>query len=69
VPVLLVDGIVGGIWHLRRSGRVSHVVVEAFDHLGARQLRQLDDQVARIGRILGSETRLTLGAVAAGRHL
>ena len=69
VPVLLVDGVVGGIWHLRRVGRVSHVVVEAFGPLDRHQLRELDTQVALIGRILGSETRLTLGAVVAGRHL
>ncbi|XVV07778.1 winged helix DNA-binding domain-containing protein [Actinosynnema sp. CA-248983] len=36
-PVVLVDGVVGGVWHQRRSGRRVVVTVEVFDELSVRQ--------------------------------
>jgi hypothetical protein len=69
VPVLLVDGIVGGIWHQRRAGGLLHVQVEPFGELGPSQLRELDGQVTRLGAILGAEAQLTIGPVEAGKHL
>ena len=50
VPVLLVDGIVRGVWHMRRAGRRLHVTVEPFDELSAPQRREVDDQVHRADR-------------------
>jgi hypothetical protein len=69
VPVLLVDGIVQGVWHLRRQGRRLHITVESFDALSAQQRRAVDDQVARIGHIVEGDPVLTIGAVGAGKHL
>ncbi len=69
VPVLLVDGIVRGVWHLRRAGRRLHVTVEPFDELRAPQRRAVDDQVARIGQIAEGDPVLTFGVVQAGKHL
>ncbi len=69
VPVLLVDGIVGGIWHQRRAGRLLDVRVEPFRTLSADQLRELDAQVGRLGTILGADAQLRIGPVEAGRHL
>ena len=34
-PVLLIDGTVAGVWHLRRSGRKLDITVEPFDQLSA----------------------------------
>jgi hypothetical protein len=67
-PVLLVDGVVGGIWHLRRSGRKLDLTVEPFRRLTAKQRRELDDQVARIGEFLAGKPRMTIGPVTVGAH-
>ncbi|MGI5147792.1 winged helix DNA-binding domain-containing protein [Plantactinospora sp. CA-294935] len=67
-PVLLVDGLVAGVWHHRRSGRRIDVTVESLVELRSRQLRELDEQVLRIGEILDGAARLTLGEVAVGPH-
>ncbi|AVT31505.1 hypothetical protein C6361_20760 [Plantactinospora sp. BC1] len=67
-PVLLVDGRVTGVWHQRRSGRRIEVTVESLADLTARQLRELDEQVQRVGEILEGDPRLTLGEVAVGPH-
>ncbi|MEN3613090.1 winged helix DNA-binding domain-containing protein [Plantactinospora sp. ZYX-F-223] len=67
-PVLLVDGLVAGVWHQRRSGRRIDVTVESLVELRPRQLRELDEQVQRVGEILAGAPRLTLGEVAVGPH-
>jgi len=70
VPVLLVDGVVAGIWHQRKSGRRIHIQVELLGkRLTVRQGRQLDAQVARVGEILGGTPTLEFGEVTARSHL
>jgi uncharacterized protein YukE len=68
-PVLLLDGVVGGVWHQRqRSGRRMDVTVEPLRRLSARHLRCLKEQVVRIGEIFGKEATLTVGPVTVGPH-
>jgi len=67
-PVLLVNGTVAGVWHLRRSGRRIEVLVEPLTPLTARQCRGLDQQVERVGEILQGTPRLTIGTVTVGAH-
>jgi hypothetical protein len=67
-PVLLIDGTVAGVWHLRRSGRKLDITVEPFDKLTATQRRDLDEQVERIGEFLEGQPQLTIGAVTTGGH-
>jgi hypothetical protein len=67
-PVLLIDGVVAGVWHQRRSGRQIEVTVEPLTRLTACQLRALERQVERIGEILQGKARLTVGTVSAGGH-
>jgi hypothetical protein len=67
-PVLLVDGLVAGVWHQRRSGRRIDVTVEPLHRLSARQLRYLDEQVQRVGEILEGTPRLTIGEITVGPH-
>jgi hypothetical protein len=67
-PVLLIDGMVAGVWHQRRSGRILHITVEPLDPLTAAPRRALDDQVARIGEFLEGKPQLTIGAVTTGGH-
>jgi hypothetical protein len=66
--VLLVDGVVGGIWHQRRSGRRVAITVEPFGSLTAKHRRDLDDQVDRVGAILEATPELTIGEVTVGSH-
>lgn len=68
LPVLLVDGVVGGVWHQKRSGRRIDVTVEPLAPLTARQLAELEGRVERIGGILGGAASLTIGAVTVGPH-
>lgn len=67
-PVLLVDGVVLGVWHQRRSGRRIEVTVETWADLSATRRRALDAQVGRLGEILEGDPRLTLGEVRVGPH-
>ncbi|MFC4018741.1 winged helix DNA-binding domain-containing protein [Micromonospora sp. GCM10011542] len=67
-PVLLIDGIIAGIWHYRRSGRKLHITVEPPTPLTLADRRDLDDQVERIGAILEGRPQLTIGTVTVGSH-
>jgi hypothetical protein len=67
-PVLLIDGIVAGVWHQRRSGRKIAITVEPLDPLTPAQRHELDDQVERIGEFLEGKPSLTIGAVTVGAH-
>jgi Winged helix DNA-binding domain len=67
-PVLLVDGVVGGVWHQRRSGRRLAVTVEPLGALTATQRRQLQDEVELVGAVMEAEATLTVGAVTVGPH-
>lgn len=67
-PVLLVDGVVAGVWHQRRAGRRLHVTVEPLARLTAARRRALDAQVARIGAFFGAEPELTIGEVTVAGH-
>ena len=67
-PVLLVDGVVGGVWHQRRSGRKLAITVEPLGDLTATQHRQLDDEVELVGAVMEAKPTLTVGTVTVGPH-
>jgi hypothetical protein len=67
-PVMLIDGIVGGVWHQKRSGRTLAITVEPIRKLTTVQRRQLVDEVDLVGAILESTPTLRLGTVAVGAH-
>jgi uncharacterized protein YukE len=67
-PVLLIDGVVAGVWHQRRSGRTIDVTVEPLTRLTADQRRALEIQVERIGEVIEGQARLTIGTVTTGGH-
>jgi hypothetical protein len=67
-PVLLIDGMVAGVWHQRRSGRKIAIMVEPLEPLTGAQRRELDGQVERIGEFLEGQPLLTIGAVTVGAH-
>ena len=67
-PVLIIDGVVAGVWHQRRSGKWIEVTVEPLTSLTERHRGALEAQVLRIGKILEGASRLTIGMVNAGQH-
>jgi len=67
-PVLLVDGVVGGVWHQRRSGRKIAITVEPLRELTASQRRQLDDEIDLVGAVMEAPAALTVGTVTVGAH-
>jgi hypothetical protein len=67
-PVLLVDGVVGGVWHQRRSGRRLAITVEPLGELTATQRRQLEDEVDLVGAVMEATPMLTVGTVTVGPH-
>jgi Winged helix DNA-binding domain len=67
-PVLLVDGVVGGVWHQRRSGRRLAITVEPLGELTATRRRQLEDEVELVGAAMEATPTLTVGAVTVGPH-
>jgi hypothetical protein len=68
VPVLLIEGIVRGVWHQRRSGSKVAITVESFVDLSARHRREIDAQVERIGAVLEASASWTTGEVTVGPH-
>ncbi|HEX7969719.1 MAG TPA: crosslink repair DNA glycosylase YcaQ family protein, partial [Stellaceae bacterium] len=69
LPLLVIDGVVAGVWQRRRRGRRLDILVEAFQPLSAEQQRKLEAEVMRIGVIVGAESALSLGAIDARPHL
>jgi winged helix DNA-binding protein len=66
--VLLVDGVVAGLWHQRRAGRRVDITVEPLRPLTAGQRSELDRQGERVGEILQASARLAIGTVTVGGH-
>lgn len=67
-PVLLVDGVVAGVWHQRKTGARVAITVEPLRTLTAGQLRQAGEQAERIGAILEASPTLTFGPISVGAH-
>ncbi|HET7244642.1 MAG TPA: winged helix DNA-binding domain-containing protein [Streptosporangiaceae bacterium] len=67
-PVLLVDGVVGGVWHQRRSGRKLAITVEPLRELTTVQRRRLGDEVDLVSTVMEAAATLTVGTVTAGAH-
>ncbi|MEU6677384.1 winged helix DNA-binding domain-containing protein [Streptomyces sp. NPDC046925] len=67
-PVLLIDGVVAGVWHQRRSGRRVTVTVEPLSPLAASQERELAGQVERVAEVLEGRGELVVGEVTVGAH-
>lgn len=67
-PVLLVDGVVAGVWHMRRSGRKAQLTVEPLRALTVSRRRALDHEVERLAAALDVTPDLTIGEVTVGPH-
>jgi hypothetical protein len=68
-PVVVVDGVVVGVWHQRRAGRRVVVTVEVLEDLPGSRRPELEEQAARVGEVLEvASTELVLGPVEVGPH-
>ncbi|MER6131213.1 winged helix DNA-binding domain-containing protein [Streptomyces sp. NPDC001815] len=67
-PVLLVDGVVAGVWHQRRRGKRTTVTVEPLGSLTGAQEKELGEQVERVGEVLEALPELVVGKVTTGPH-
>jgi hypothetical protein len=67
-PVLMIDGMVAGVWHQRRAGKHIDFTVEPIGDLTKVQRSALDEQVERVATFLGGTPRLTIGKVSVGPH-
>jgi Winged helix DNA-binding domain len=65
---IVVDGIVAGRWHQRRSGRRIDITAEPLIQLTAAQRADLDEQADRVAAIMEGEARLAIGTVPVGGH-
>ncbi|GAA3653979.1 winged helix DNA-binding domain-containing protein [Lentzea roselyniae] len=69
VPVVLIDGVVAGVWHQKRSGKRIDVKVEPFRALSVKHRTELDRQVTRAADVQEGVASLEIGTVDAGKHL
>jgi hypothetical protein len=58
-PVVLVDGMVAGVWGHERSGGRIQVTVEPFQRLSGEQRRQLGEEADRLGSFLGAAAAIS----------
>lgn len=63
LPVLLIDGIVAGMWERRKRGSGVELRVESFGQLTDQQYGQIEEEAARIGAFLGVEVELSVGVL------
>jgi hypothetical protein len=57
-PVLLVDGVMAGVWRHERRGRRVEVAVEPFGRLTAAQRHAVSDEAERLAAFLGGDLTL-----------
>jgi hypothetical protein len=67
-PVLLLNGVISGIWHQRRAGRKLSLVVEPFVDLSESARKQLDEQVERVASIMEGVAEMVIGRVLVQPH-
>jgi hypothetical protein len=67
-PVMLVDGVVAGVWHQKKTAGKVAITVEPLGTLTARHRKQLAEQVERIGFIVEARPTLAIGPITVGAH-
>lgn len=67
-PVILIDGIVAGVWHQRRSGTRIDITVEPLGVLTPRQRAGIDREAERVAVVLEGRATVTIGEVTVGPH-
>jgi Winged helix DNA-binding domain len=68
LPLVIIGGVVAGVWSLRRRGKRAEIQVETAHALNARQRQDLEAAAARISETTQTEATLSFGAVDARPH-
>ncbi|TDE98891.1 winged helix DNA-binding domain-containing protein [Occultella glacieicola] len=67
-PVVLVDGVVAGVWHQRLAGKRVRITVEMLEPPTAARRNAVEDQVDRVAAVLEATPDLTFGEITVGAH-
>jgi len=59
-PVLLIDGVAGGVWEMKRKTRLTEVRVRPFGHLTSAQKQQAEDEATSMSKFMGTEIKFTI---------
>ncbi|MGJ6966728.1 winged helix DNA-binding domain-containing protein [Streptosporangium sp. G11] len=59
--IMLVDGVVSGMWERREKGGKVEIKLESFVKLDSGQSKELEREVERVGRFYGAEATLSMG--------
>ena len=59
-PVLLIDGVAGGVWEQRRKGSHIELRVHPFSHLDSRHKQLVREEAASLGEFLGTNVDVTI---------
>jgi hypothetical protein len=68
-PVILVDGVVGGIWHAKRTSRRFDLVAQLFVPRSRIQRAEVEAEASRMAEFLGLESTLAFAPVTTRAHL
>jgi len=59
-PVLLIDGVAGGVWEQRRKSDHTEVRVQPFSDLGSAQERLVSEEATSLGEFLGTNVEVSI---------
>jgi len=59
-PVLLIDGVAGGVWEQRRKSGLTEVKVHPFANLNSTQKRLIRDEASGLGEFMGTKVEVTI---------
>lgn len=69
LPVLLIDGVVHGVWTFRQESGSDQVRVEVFGRTSSGLRRRLGDEVVRLAEVLDRDLKLSVGQADIAAHL
>ncbi len=58
-PVLLIDGVAGGVWEQRRKRNLVEVKVQPFGHLNSSQKQLATEEAMSLGEFIGTTVNIT----------
>jgi len=59
-PVLLIDGVAGGVWEQHRKRGLTEVRVRPFSHLSSAQKQLVRDEATGLGEFLGTNVEVSI---------
>jgi len=59
-PVLLIDGVAGGVWEQRRKGNRTEITVRPFSYISSAQKQLVKEEATSLGEFLGTNVEVTI---------